>query len=148
MIWYYIKLIRFKSWHKLVFFYWLMKARIKKALDLVPYGLFTVPNPVRYSMDYTVRPVWPDRTAETQMNPWWSFVWTWVKGRIIIICCIQISSSDEDSRLSGILPTQMTRSQVAKFRLDHHKMIYKEKRRMSMPGTFKIHVLIKTIKKL
>jgi len=55
-------------------------------------------------------------------------------GRIIIICCTQISSSDEDSRLSGILPTQMTRSQVAKFRLDHHKMIYKEKRRMSMPA--------------
>lgn len=43
-------------------------------------------------------------------------------------------SQETVARLSGILPSQTTRSQVAKFKLDHHKMIYKEKRRMSMPG--------------
>jgi hypothetical protein len=49
-----------------------------------------------------------------------------------------ILSDDRETRFSGILPTNVSRGQVAKFRLDHHKMIYKEKRRQSMPGKLTI----------
>lgn len=54
--------------------------------------------------------------------------------RLSLICCLYILSDDRDSRFSGILPSNVSRNQVAKFRLDHHKMIYKEKRRQSMPA--------------
>ena len=54
--------------------------------------------------------------------------------RLSLICCLYILSDDRENRFSGILPSNVSRSQVAKFRLDHHKMIYKEKRRQSMPG--------------
>ena len=54
--------------------------------------------------------------------------------RLLLLCMARFVSQETVARLSGILPSQTTRSQVAKFKLDHHKMIYKEKRRMSMPG--------------
>lgn len=54
--------------------------------------------------------------------------------RLSLICCLYILSDDRDARFSGILPSNVSRGQVAKFRLDHHKMIYKEKRRQSMPA--------------
>lgn len=54
--------------------------------------------------------------------------------RLSLTCCLYIMSDERDTRFSGLLPGRVSRSQVAKFHLDRHKMIYAEKRRQSMPA--------------
>lgn len=54
--------------------------------------------------------------------------------RFSLTCCLYIMSDERDTRFSGLLPGRVSRSQVAKFHLDRHKMIYAEKRRQSMPA--------------
>ncbi|CAG5108347.1 Oidioi.mRNA.OKI2018_I69.chr1.g3752.t1.cds [Oikopleura dioica] len=54
--------------------------------------------------------------------------------RLSLTCCLYIMSDERDTRFSGLLPGHVSRSQVAKFHLDRHKMIYAEKRRQSMPA--------------
>ena len=56
------------------------------------------------------------------------------KVRLILICASHIVIADNDSRLSGILPNEVTMNQVKAFKLKYHKEVYIQKRRLSMPG--------------
>ena len=71
---------------------------------------------------------------EIQCRPLCSIFCNRCKVRLILICASHIVIADNDSRLSGILPNEVTMNQVKAFKLKYHKEVYIQKRRLSMPG--------------